>query len=807
MTGLHTTAHQAVAFEEFQAIKRRRRLRIWLPIAAVATLLAALIGTAVYDYRVMRADALALSEGVIGNVQSRIESEVAAFLGPIPGIVLFTRDLLADEKLLSVRRELAEKMASGILNHTPQLASVLIGNPAGEFFMVRRYVDEEQRGLETKTIRRPDGPTGAPVMQLTRRGEKGEVLSDRQAPWDGYDPRGRPWFVGAVEARQLFWTEIYPFFTSKAEGITASAPFLDAAGDLVAVVGTDVELDSLSRFLATLAIGDTGLALIVDDEGQVIAHQDKPLVREDSGGKLSILRVNDIGDPVVSRAFDRYRVEGHGRHDFEIADRRYISLASSLNHLLPRDWSILMIVPEDDFVGFVAENVRETLGIGLTVIALAGLLAMLVVRQGLRADQQAIAILERQAQLDAQGEAFGTLATQSALFEGGRTNALAQVTEAVARASCVRRASLWQLSPLGDALICMDCFDQQTEGHTDGAILDRSEHPGLFEWLQTETAVSDVASSEDGRLVSVYRSYLSPLGCQALLSLPINVDGKVNGVLWLEDGKRNAWSNQVQRFARAIANLVAIREAAIVASGAVAAVPSAAGAKARAIEPTRQFEPRNHDQDIDAGLGARRAAAFAAKLPEGADAGETDGLQRIDQLAFVALRFTDAVALARSADDRSRESTIARLVGQIQAAASEHGVTYLKFLTDWVVAAAEPGEDALQATVRLADFALAAQAACERLFAEQHAALTFHLGMDLGPAIGGLIDHQGHSFNLWGEAARMAYAMADSAPPGAIHTTESVYQALHDHYLFQLRGRHYLEDVGEFSTYLLGGHL
>jgi hypothetical protein len=53
----------------------------------------------------------------------------------------------------------------------------------------------------------------------------------------------------------------------------------------------------------------------------------------------------------------------------------------------------------------------------------------------------------------------------------------------------------------------------------------------------------------------------------------------------------------------------------------------------------------------------------------------------------------------------------------------------------------------------------------------------------------------------------MAYAMADSAPPGAIHTTESVYQALHDHYLFQLRGRHYREDVGEFSTYLLGGHL
>ncbi len=807
MAGWRTTTNQVVAFEEVQAIKRRRRLRIWLPIAAVAMLLAALIGNAIYEFRVMRADALALSEGVIGNLQRSIETEVAAFLGPIPGVVLFTRDLLADERLLSVRRDLAEKVASGILDHTPQLTSVLIGNPAGEFFMVRRYLDGEQRGLETKTIRRPDGPTGAPVMQLTRHGAKGEVLSDQQAPWDGYDPRGRPWFIGAAETRELFWTDVYPFFTTKAAGITASVPYQDADGNLVAVVGTDVELDSLSQFLATLAIGDTGLALIVNDKGQVIANPRKASMTEDSGGELRLLRVDDIGDPVVSRAFDRYRVEGHGRHDFEMAGRRYISSASSLNHLLQRDWSILMIVPEDDFVGFVAANVRDTLGIGLAVIALAGGLAGLVVRQGLRTDQEAISILARQAQLDAQGEAFGTLATQSTLFEEGGTGSLAQVTEAVARSSRVRRASLWHLAPSGDALVCLDSFDQQTEGHTHGATLDRSDHPGLFEWLQTESAVSDVATSEDERLVSLYRSYLAPLGCQALLSLPVRVNGQVTGVLWLEDGRRSEWSNQVQRFARAIANLMAIRQAANVTPGTVPAMPPAGDAKAHDIEPAQQAEPRDRELDIDAGLGARRAIAFAAKLPDGADTVGADGVQHIDRLAFVSLRFSDALALARAADDRSGESTIARLLGQIDAAASEYGVAYLKFLTDRVVAAADPSADVHHATVCLAEFALAAQAACERLFAEQHAPLAFHFGMDLGPAIGSLVDRDGRSFNLWGEAARMAYAMADSAPPGAIHTTESVYEALHDHYLFQLRGHHYLEDIGEFSTYLLGGRL
>ncbi|MCB1727935.1 MAG: adenylate/guanylate cyclase, partial [Gammaproteobacteria bacterium] len=66
---------------------------------------------------------------------------------------------------------------------------------------------------------------------------------------------------------------------------------------------------------------------------------------------------------------------------------------------------------------------------------------------------------------------------------------------------------------------------------------------------------------------------------------------------------------------------------------------------------------------------------------------------------------------------------------------------------------------------------------------------------------------QRRAFNLWGEAAQQASAMADTSLSGAIQVTESVYQALKGRYLFQLRGHHYLEGVGELSTYLLSGRL
>ena len=793
-----TTTHTALPFEEAQTIKRRRRLRIGLPIALVVLLLAALVAIAIYDFRVMRADALTLSKGVIGNLQHRIETEVAAYLGPIPGVVRFTRDLLADEKLLSVRRELGEKVAIGILNHTPQITAVIIGTPIGEFFMVRRFRDGAQHGLETKTIRWPDGPTGAPVMRLTRRDPSGKVVSDEPTPWDGYDPRGRPWFAGAAQRKDLFWTDVYPFFTSQSAGITGSVPYLDTSGALVAVVGADVELDNLSDFLATLTIGETGIALIIDDEGRIIAHPQKPLVTSDASGEVKLLRIEDIDDPVVSRAIDHYLVEGHGRRDFELAGRRYISAASSLNHLIQRDWSILVIVPEDDFVGFVAENVREVLALGLVVIALAGLIAGFVVRHGLRTDREALAVLERQTLLDAQGEAFGTLAIRAALFDTGRSNANAEITEAVARATQVRRVSLWRLLPPGDALVCVDCFDQQYSGHTEGATLHRSAHPCLFGSLQEEIAASDVETADRGCLATLQQSYLSPFGLGAILSVPLVVDGQLTGTLWLEDVLRSEWPNHLVRFMRSIANLVAIREA----SGETPAPvkPIASGQA----QPT---VARGSHPDTEADLDARRAAAFADKLADYTGTQEQAGTQTIDKLAVVSLRFTDMLALAGPVSDGSGEPSITRVLGQIEQAATKHGLGYLKLLTDQLVAAADPTADPLEGVVRLAEFALDAQAACERLFAEQHAPLAFHLGMDLGPTIGTLVGHESRSFNLWGEAPVMASAMADSAPPGAIHTTASVYQSLHGRYLFQLRGQHYLEHVGEFSTYLLAGRL
>ena len=70
---------------------------------------------------------------------------------------------------------------------------------------------------------------------------------------------------------------------------------------------------------------------------------------------------------------------------FDVDRRRYISTASSLHTTIGRHWSVLIVVPEEDFVGFVTRNNRQALAMSLVIVSLASLLAGLLVVQGLRA--------------------------------------------------------------------------------------------------------------------------------------------------------------------------------------------------------------------------------------------------------------------------------------------------------------------------------------------------------------------------------------------------------------------------------------
>src|SRR5258707_4186954 len=105
----------------------------------------------------------------------------------------------------------------------------------------------------------------------------------------------------------------------------------------------------------------------------------------------------------------------------------------------------MIVVPEDDFVGFVARNNRKALVMSLVIVAVATLLASLLVRQGLRADRNARLFLEPQTLITPQNGALASLASDASLFDPEQNLPSRNLTENLANVTDARPARILAL--------------------------------------------------------------------------------------------------------------------------------------------------------------------------------------------------------------------------------------------------------------------------------------------------------------------------------------------------------------------------
>jgi two-component system cell cycle sensor histidine kinase/response regulator CckA len=84
----------------------------------------------------------------------------------------------------------------------------------------------------------------------------------------------RPWYQKAVAENGIVWTDPYIFYTSQKPGITIAGPFFDPSGNLMGVVGVDIEIDQLSVFIGNLKIGKHGKAFMLNRNSDVVAFGD-----------------------------------------------------------------------------------------------------------------------------------------------------------------------------------------------------------------------------------------------------------------------------------------------------------------------------------------------------------------------------------------------------------------------------------------------------------------------------------------------------------------------------------------------------
>jgi len=176
--------------------------------------------------------------------------------------------------------------------------------------------------------------------------------------------------------------------------------------------------EEAAAYMRRRRITRTPFARVHYQGGRVVAY---PRPEQGALRQENVTRIDAIGDDAAVAAFDRFRVGGPGRRTVEVGGRRYLTSIAPIE-AAGHDWSILVVAPEKDFIGFVERNNRRGLVMSLAIVALVVGGAVLLARQGRRADRATHLALDRSRAISRQSEILRQLADDPDLFEIGRAH-------------------------------------------------------------------------------------------------------------------------------------------------------------------------------------------------------------------------------------------------------------------------------------------------------------------------------------------------------------------------------------------------
>ena len=772
----------------------RTMLRQGLPVlgVVVVVVLVAAIAYVVYDGN--RKGARTLSNDLITAIDRRVGAQMRSYLSPPQQFLTLADAAAAGRNVIEAAPEM-ERFARHALVNIPSVSGFSYADAQGNYLFVVR---NDKGGFDTKTIDRREGRR----VTWERRDGANKTIAIEEDPGDTFDPRTRPWYQGAESTRKMFWTDAYLFHTLQKPGLTVALPHFDSDGKLQTVIAVDIEIATLCAYLEQLDIGSRGRALIVDPTGRIIAYPDDKWVPANDP-EVKAPRLDEVGDPVLTRVYDLLRIEGYGRKVLDFGHERIIVSSGPVRRLTSRDWVVLIIVPETDFVGFVADSgitaLVMSVGVVLIVAALTGLLAW----RNVQAERRAAAATTRQQALETRTQTFIDLA-HDAVAADAEEAGLARATESAATACAAKRVAIWRLSRDGRTLTCEDCFDSTVNDHTIGLALHRDEMPNLFAALAKGEAIDTAEAGRDRRTSELFATYLQPLEISSVYITPIVMAGRLMGMMSIEDPQRGDRAAGLATFCDALSILLALRFTAAAAPtpGALqATVVAAAAADAAAQNEAAPAEAQDSFAQRQTRL-ERTLLAHNAPM---------DSLieSAIDRAAVGVIKLPNWTTVAQRPSDTGQRTAMDAIVQELRRAIETSGVCYAALLDDQIVLAAFL-RDRRSAEGHAMCMATAMLELRDRLIELEDrwgTSLDFRLAIDIGTVMASTVGTDPPSRNLWGGSIGIAKVLAGTTARRTIAASETAYDMLSNQFLFRPRGSYFLPETGNMRTFVMVGRI
>ncbi|NJR46842.1 MAG: HAMP domain-containing protein [Hyellaceae cyanobacterium CSU_1_1] len=325
-------------------------------------------------------------EQAVNNVTSQLTSEVTDRVEKQLENYLKTPHLIVNLKQNSVRTgQLNINNFSTVQQDfwlTLQLfdtaRAIYIGDETGKF----RYSKRQENKFYSQEVKEiPQRKT----YVLDNLGQKRELIKV-----DQYDPKLRPWYINTLKTQGNNWSNIYTF-TGGELGITAAGLLRDRQGDIQGIVGVDLILSGIDRFLENIEISKKGQVFILERNGYLVATstQEKPFTYDALSKKEKRLRAIDSKSLLVKETTayitkhfqSLYKVKHSEQLEFQLKNNDQLVQVVPYQDELGLDWLIVLVMPKADFMNQIQANTLNTIWLCLIASAIATVLGIYTSRR------------------------------------------------------------------------------------------------------------------------------------------------------------------------------------------------------------------------------------------------------------------------------------------------------------------------------------------------------------------------------------------------------------------------------------------
>jgi signal transduction histidine kinase/CheY-like chemotaxis protein len=354
-----------------------------------ALLPAGLVGGLMYQSTLQNVDKL--SNKIIYDVAYRVQQDTENHLLQAHSLL---NGLLRPEPTLeqtqNVQKVMAapeafESLAFSLTRMLPDVSFLYFGNAQGAFFGVQQLVGDSQQ--RAKVHAKPADATGRryySALQAMDRSQ--EMPPETQA----FDPRKRPWYQSALAKKARTFTTVYPSASSGQLLITLAQPIVNQEGVAVGVVGADLFLKALTERLQAQKISDNGVAMLIDEQGYLVATSTQENLFKNQSGQLERLKPGESTNPIMRQAYAAVLdLQAHQKtrpagEPLEL--QQYLNTAQGEKLIAAMrpfgqsqglQWTMIIAAPDSDFAGETRRSIQQSVYVTIGVLLLGALAATL----------------------------------------------------------------------------------------------------------------------------------------------------------------------------------------------------------------------------------------------------------------------------------------------------------------------------------------------------------------------------------------------------------------------------------------------